>query len=384
MWQARKDSLGAMPRRVLRMTVLSVSSLVGTTHVLHGQTRDSIRVDERVYRVQVVRHDTTLVRALRLARQQLEGRLDSLQHEFEGLGLDSPDRADLVRELHKILTSLGSLSQLEQGGRARALAPEAPGFAEKRQFPGQMEVFAGPRISIAALQPGWIGINAEAPHERIVRNDSAYIRYFGYPEIVSVEPNSPAERVGIARGDQLIAYDGADLRDREINLTKLLQPSRRLTVTVRRDGEEHQFPVIVARPPARVMERLELTVPGLGDSVPGRSMVFRAGPMAPKIVMFDRMDPESAPVAGAKLTEIRNEDLGHIFGVARGVLVTEVFSDPARESGLHGGDVIVRADGQDLTSVAQLRRIVAARSADRTVDLEIVRQKKARPLTLHW
>src|SRR5438270_5390397 len=139
MWHARTDSLGAMPRRALWITLI-VGSLVGNTHDLHAQAvRDSGRVYERVYRVQVGRRDTSLVRALRLARQQLEGRLDSLQHEFEGLGLDSPDRPDLVRELHKILTSLGSLSQLEPGSRARVLAPEAPGFAEKRQFPGQME-----------------------------------------------------------------------------------------------------------------------------------------------------------------------------------------------------------------------------------------------------
>jgi S1-C subfamily serine protease len=236
-----------------------------------------------------------------------------------------------------------------------------------------------------SLQPGWIGINAEAPHERIVRDDSAYIRYFGYPEIVSVEPNSPAERVGIERGDQLIAYDGADLRDREINLTRLLQPARRITITVRRDGEERQFPMVVARPPARVVQRLELTIPnGLPDSMPGHVLMLRNPAQVRKVFMFDGMDPASAPVAGARLTEIRNEELGHIFGVSRGVLVTEVFSDPARESGLRGGDVIVRADGQDLTTVAQLRRAVAAHDSDRSVELEIVRQKRTRSLTLRW
>jgi hypothetical protein len=34
--------------------------------------------------------------------------------------------------------------------------------------------------------------------------------------------------------------------------------------------------------------------------------------------------------------------------------------------------------------VAQFRRIVAAHRADRTVDLEIVRQKRPRTLTLRW
>jgi S1-C subfamily serine protease len=102
------------------------------------------------------------------------------------------------------------------------------------------------------------------------------------------------------------------------------------------------------------------------------------------MVLFDRLDPETAPVAGAKLVGIHDEVFGHIFGVSSGVLVTEVFSDPAQSTGLRGGDVILRADGQDLTSVAQFRRIVAAHRSDRVVDLQIVRQKRARVLTLRW
>jgi S1-C subfamily serine protease len=286
--------------------------------------------------------------------------------------------------------SLTNLSQLEQQRARLRIAPEAPTPDDDGEVVGHSEVFALPRLSIATLQPGWIGINAEAPHNWIVRNDSAFIRYFGYPEIVSVEPNSPAEHAGIERGDQLIAYDGANVRDREINLTSLLQPSRHITITVRRDGEERQVPVVVARAPARLIERRRLATPeAIPDSFRkrARTMVLRtpgAAPTPPRLFSFDEMDPASAPVAGAKLTEIRNEELGHIFGVSRGVLVTEVFSDPARGSGLRGGDVLLRADGRDLTSVAQLRRIVAAHGGDRAVELEVVRQKRTRTITLRW
>jgi membrane-associated protease RseP (regulator of RpoE activity) len=350
-----------------------------------AQTPVAVRDSARVYRFRIQRSDTNLVSSLKMTREQLQGRLDSLQHAFEEMGLDAPDRLELVRQLHALLSSLSDLSEIEQHVRTRVSSPMM-GLREKRQLVGGSEMMAGPfRTPITVLQPGWIGINAEAPHERIVHDDSAFIRYFAYPEIVSVEPNSPAERVGIARGDQLIAYDGADLRDREINLTRLLQPAHRITVTVRRDGAERQFPVVVARPPARVVERLELSVPdGLSDSMPARVLMLHDMPRIGRILEFDEMDPSSAPVAGAKLAEIRSEDLGRIFGVSRGVLVTDVFSDPARESGLHGGDVIVRADGRDLTTVAQLRRIVAAHAGDRSVELEIVRQKKTRPLTLRW
>jgi membrane-associated protease RseP (regulator of RpoE activity) len=359
-------------------------------------TRDS----GRVYRLQLRRGDTVYVQTLRRTRDRLEERLDSLQREFETLGTDAPDRVDLSRELRTLLSSLDNLTQLERDLRSRV--PDVTAGALRSRARGEAmpvpSALVGVRRTMTSLQPGWIGINAEAPHTWIrVQSDSAYIRYFGYPDVVSVEPNSPAERAGINRGDQLVAYDGTDLRDREINLTRLLQPSRRLRVTVRRDGEEREFSVVVGTPPPQVIERRMLSVPGgVVDTSEALVMVrpaprIRVGALAgPRpgagagVVLFNRLDPETAPVAGAQLVEIHGDAFAHIFGVPGGVLVTDVFSDPARASGLRGGDVVLRADGQDLTSVAQFRRIVAAHRVDRTVDLEIVRQKRPRTLTLHW
>lgn len=394
---SRSERYASLAGSAVALVMLGAFSLGAQSS---SDVRDSIRAADRIYRVQVRRSDTNYSRSIRAARVQLEERLDSLQHEFEGLGLDAPDRPDLVRELRALLMSLQNLSELEQvraGALDRATgsldrAASALQRAKIQAFTAP-EVFPRIKAALSSLQPGWIGINAEAPHTRIVRDDSAYVRYFGYPEVISVEPDSPAERAGIARGDQLVAYDGANLRDREINLTRILQPSRRLRVTVRRDGEERDFSVLVTRPPKRVESRLWASIPDVnGDTLPN-VMVLTPRLAAPlprlrgpgSVVLFDRLDPESAPIAGAKLTEIRNDDLGHIFGVSSGVLVTEVFADPSRSSGLRGGDVILRADGEDVTSVGQLRRIIiGAHAADRVVDLEIVRQKRSRTLTLRW
>lgn len=360
-----------------------------------GQSSTS-RDSTRVYRLQVRTGDAEYARTLRTARQQLEERLDSLQHEFEGLGPDAPDRVGLSRQLRTLISSLDDLRQLEQEISARVSESTARSLQRAQIRAGALgasQALVGVgrlRASMASLQPGWIGITAEAPHTRlIVRNDSAYIRYLSYPEVVSVEPNSPAERVGITRGDQVIAYDGADLRDREINLTRLLQPARRLRVTVRRDGEEREFPVIVGKPPLQVMERRLLSVPaGALDGSPERVVVLPPSTPGGRVgggrVLFNRLDPESAPLAGAQLVWIHGDAWESIFDVGSGVLVTDVFSDPARASGLKVGDVILRADGQDLTSVAQLRRIVDTHRSDRTVELQIVRQKRARTVTLHW
>jgi len=381
MTRRRLPRVGRLVAAVIAIAMLGVAPVRA-----QSVDRDSLRV----YRAQVRRGDTVYVRTLRATRKQLEGRVDSLKREFEGLGFNAPDRVDVLQELRTTLSALANLSALEQRSRVRYADPGAGELQRaKERVRESVEAMAGSlRGSIASLQPGWIGINAEAPHERVVRGDSAYIRYFGYPEIVSVEPNSPAERVGIARGDQIIAYDGADLREREINLTRLLQPSRRITVRVRREGEEREFPVVVVRAPARLAGRLTLSVPdGLLDSMPGRVMMLRRAPTAragSAPVLVDPMEPGFVPVAGAKLVEIHDESLGQIFGVSSGVLVTEVFTNPARSSGLRGGDVILGADHQEITHIAQLRRIIDAHNSDRSIELEIMRQKKTRFLTLRW
>jgi S1-C subfamily serine protease len=46
--------------------------------------------------------------------------------------------------------------------------------------------------------------------------------------------------------------------------------------------------------------------------------------------------------------------------------------------------VIVKANGEDVTSIPQLRRIIAGAGDDRRVELRVVRQKKPTNLTLRW
>ena len=377
-----------MPRVRISSWMPLVGLVIGAP-TLVAQTPAAQRDSDRVYRLQLRRSaDTTYLRNL---RSLLQGRLDSLQREVEGLGLDAPDRVDLVRELRGIILSLTDINEQEHADRFRLVDPSGSmSPATARALAQQARTFARviPRSAMRSLQPGWIGINAQGTQERIVRNDSVYIRYFNYPQVISVEPSSPAERAGIARGDQLIAYNGSDLRDHEINLTKLLQPSRRISVTVRRDGEEREYGVVVMKAPPQIEALRGFSPPDvMSDSM---ALVMRmprsalVAPRAPAIRIFDGRDAGVVPVIGAKLVAITDESLGHIFGVSSGVLVTEVFSDPAESSGLRGGDVIRRADGRDITDVAQLRRIVNAHLGDRSVDLEIIRQKRTRTITLRW
>jgi S1-C subfamily serine protease len=221
----------------------------------------------------------------------------------------------------------------------------------------------------------------EGVNERVVREDSTYVRFFTRPEIFSVEPGSPAERSGILRGDTLVAYDGANVSEREINLTRLLQPGKRVVVTISRDGEQRDYNVRVAPQPGRAIWRSE--EPAIAIPVPLRSRVSVQSMPTP--LFQNGFGAASAPIAGAALVDITNEGLGRPFGVSAGLLVTEVLQGTlARRAGLVGGDVIVRADGQPVNSIIELRRAMESHNDERVLQLEIVRVKQTQVITLRW
>ena len=91
-------------------------------------------------------------------------------------------------------------------------------------------------------------------------------------------------------------------------------------------------------------------------------------------------------VAGAQVVAV-TEGLARAIGVRQGVLVTYApTSSPAYQSGLRDGDVITRAAGQLLRTVADLRErvAVAADNGEHSLALELVRGKRVRKASLRW
>jgi hypothetical protein len=87
-------------------------------------------------------------------------------------------------------------------------------------------------------------------------------------------------------------------------------------------------------------------------------------------------------IAGAELTEL-SPGLGEYFGVDEGVLVVRVpAGTPAERAGLHEGDVIVRANGEPIAGVGELRSAVARSTTSQPVVLEVIRKKNRMTLEL--
>jgi serine protease Do len=292
-----------------------------------------------------------------------------------------------------------------QPGTAEAEAMRAQIEALMPMLPNRV-MFRTNGIGGLAFPKGWIGINAQGPHSTEVGPDRFWVQYFDYPSIVSVDPESPAKRAGIMPGDVLLAYDGMDVRGRRFDLTQMLIPEKKLSVSVRHDGESKEYTLTVAPAPDQMYERqLEASKVGairLERGIPGEARASvqsgargggagfgGAGPMAGVLIpgggtYFNFISPNGA--FGAILSTVGPE-LAKTLKLETGVLVNDVSEGtPAFTSGLRTGDVIVSVAGQSMPSLRALQEKIqqVRRSGERAVVLDVVREKRPRKVTVSW
>ena len=257
---------------------------------------------------------------------------------------------------------------------------------------------------------GWIGINVGmAPRVMVSDSTGTFERFLRYPQIISVEPNSPALRAGIAPGDMLIAYDGQDVvRTNRLNMSELLVPERKLEVTVKRDGDNHDFTLIVAKPPERIVMRRAFepgdmpVPPDRGEPPRGRAAVVMPGrPMGDGVVRVEigsdggaragsfgsfgrAFYVERTGVFGASLLNI-SADLAKAWKLENGVLIDQCGEEtPAFRAGLRPGDIVVSVGGQQVFSAGDVIALVQSRSGDHSLGFQIVRERKPMNVTVKW
>ena len=307
-----------------------------------------------------------------------------------------------------------------------------------RVIKGWMPLLAAMLMAPAALAAqrgegrGWMGVAFDW--------DSTGAREARVAEVVA---RSAAERAGLRTGDMVVRVNGAPATERTIErLREELEVGDTVRLRIRRGRAEEERRVIAARREGltRTLPG-EVTVLGDGDRV-----VFRVDSLrtrldslgrrmeklrervrvrtADSVIVYSFDDPNgrrrdsvrvdlrtmdrmgralgrelgrefevarSLPfyldvgrraVAGAELSEL-NPELARYFRVDDGVLVLQVSrSTPAARAGLQGGDVIVRAGGRTVGSVADLRRAFGAQEG--SVRLEVVRQGQRRQLDVEW
>jgi membrane-associated protease RseP (regulator of RpoE activity) len=348
--------------------------------------------------------------------RRLERTIDSLVRAFDAADLSSAERLRIGRTIDALIAQFKA-QRMQLDGQSTTVKIDGPyivGTPEPSMGPKTVMDLRGTLPPLPPVASGWIGIVVSgAPREMHQERNELMMRFLSYPEIVSVDPSSPAQRAGLAPGDTLIAYDGQDVRGADISMTRLLRPNAKITVRVRRDGRTKELPVVVAEAPSRIMIRRGFEMRGAGQSWVFTSSpdLARVPPLAsaaplprtgvPSVPPAIATAPPTAPVmltlprpfgvspsgvAGAQLVTI-SDGMKRSLGLQAGVLVVTVpVGTPADASGLKEGDVIFRVERQPVQSVVQVWQIVTRAAADgeREVDLDLIREKQARAIKLHW
>jgi serine protease Do len=96
------------------------------------------------------------------------------------------------------------------------------------------------------------------------------------------------------------------------------------------------------------------------------------------------MSLSSNGVFGVSLSNVGVE-LARSLKLKEGVLVNDAPEvAPGFKAGLRPGDVIVSVSGQPVTTVLQVQRAIFAHSPERSVEFQVVRDRKPRNITVTW
>ena len=229
---------------------------------------------------------------------------------------------------------------------------------------------------------GWIGVS--------VRDQD------GKVEIVDIESKSPAELAKLKDGDIILKIDGKDITSGQTLSSEIRsrKPGQDVTARIERDGKSMDVKVKLGEFTEDEAKReLELLFPQFFAPRPSpkpRSTKPEKAPLPPKLtpkafpeLKKDRFFTlEKRKDIGVSLDPL-NKDLAAYFGIKEGVglLVREFPEDsPAQKAGLKIGDVIVKADGKRLETVAELSEMIQDKKKGEKIKIELVRDKKAMTL----
>jgi S1-C subfamily serine protease len=215
-------------------------------------------------------------------------------------------------------------------------------------------------VLISVLLSALVGAAAFAApgqEDRTSRNDAGVL-------VVRVEPRSPADKAGIARGDIILAVDGedvatvADVR----NAIAAKQPGDKVKVTVRHGDAKRTLTAELGELGGRAYLGVYFE-PTSSTAVqpPPRSETQPAPGQQPA----PRQQPGPAPQPAPRT-------LPRILARSGAQITRVIFGSPAEKAGLERGDVITAVDGTPLERGDDLSGIIGARKPGDTVRLELL------------
>lgn len=200
--------------------------------------------------------------------------------------------------------------------------------------------------SHGSVDRGWLGVQVQDVTRELAES-------FGMQRphgalVAQVLPNSPAEKAGFLIGDVIVAFNG-----QEIETSASLPPIVGMTPI----GES--VPVDVVRQKSHITLTVEI-----GKLVPETEIMTKSD-SAPRIAV-KRL--------GIKVSAATEEQSGQKPRSNPGVLVKELEKGPAADAGIQEGDLILRVQNEEITSVKQFQEIVQSLPSGKPVAVLVQRQ----------
>jgi C-terminal processing protease CtpA/Prc len=363
--------------------------------------------------------------------RKVDVRMDDLLRELNA----ARAREDEMRRLYAELVArdsqkTGVASGATAAPRAATTDPMAVRMVLRRlQDVSQQQVTLKRQVemlcSSEATPRGYLGVSVTGQAQIVtLGNRPVGFNYATYQVVESVEPGSPAEKAGIRARDVMIALGSRDLRTGDMFPSDLLRPGERIQVKVERDGRTLSLPVLIEpRPesfnmaPCPFMDATIATAiaptpdvayrfwtPDSATQATGfvmrtpralpssttrpRSAVPARPAEAPMVVLSGPMVAQMNAggmgfILGASVMPM-NHDMSEIFHSEKGLLVLKVLqASPAEDAGLKGGDVLLSANDEDLTTARSLERVMNL-SSQHEVKLLLLRKGKRQTVSVRW
>jgi len=195
-------------------------------------------------------------------------------------------------------------------------------------------------------------------------------------EVTCLDPGSPAEKAGLKAGDVVLEYNGEHVQGGEqfIRLVRETPAGHTAKLVVWRNGANETLTAAVGqRPPGAFAFQFN-----------GEDFTPEMPPMPPTPVMPSIQIPDiprsfmtwGSPVLGIE-SETLNPQLAEYFGVKEGVLVRSVSANSSAEkAGFKAGDVIIKVDGQKVTTPREISSILQSARSRKTLPVTVLRRQK--------
>ncbi len=196
------------------------------------------------------------------------------------------------------------------------------------------------------VKRGWLGVQVQDVTLELAES-------FGMQRphgalVARVLPNSPAEKAGFQVGDVIVDFNGE-----KIETSASLPPLVGMTPA----GESVSMNVI------RQKRHKRLAV-----------VIGKLSPEVETQLQSEASQVIPVPRLGIKISSVNEEQLDRKPGANLGVLVQELEKGSAMDAGIQEGDVILRIQNDEITSVDQFQRIIESLPSGKPVAVLVHRQ----------